>query len=56
MFRSCQFGAAPPDQASRPILLETAKIENKEIGYYSNGKYGARFREEGAIPDLIAVT
>jgi hypothetical protein len=39
----------------RPILLETAKIENKEIGYYRNGKYGARFREEGAIPGCARV-
>jgi hypothetical protein len=32
---------ATPDPASRPILPETAKIENKKIGYYRNGKYGA---------------
>jgi hypothetical protein len=37
---SSRLGAAPPELASRPILLETAKIENKEIGYYRNGKYG----------------
>jgi hypothetical protein len=36
--------------SERPILLETAKSENKEIGYYRNGKHGTRFREEGAIP------